>query len=113
MIPIIDEKRHDLIDLCRTFRVIRLDVFGSAARGAFRSESSDLDFIARFDGTRDRDYAERFYHFAEALERLFGRPVDLLTERMIRNPYFREAVEETRQNVVELSNEPSRAPAAV
>ena len=55
--------------LCRAFRVLRLDVFGSAAQGTFRAESSDLDFVARFDGTRDGDYAERFFHFAEELER--------------------------------------------
>lgn len=113
VIQIIDDKRLDLIDLCRTYRVRRLDVFGSAARGTFRPESSDLDFIAQFEGTRDADYAERFYYFAEALERVFGRRVDLLTEPMIRNPYFREAVEETRQTVVDLSDEPSRAPATV
>jgi len=31
-----------------------------------------------------------------------GRPVDLLTERMIRNPYFREDVDAVRQVVVQL-----------
>lgn len=113
MIPLIDDKRSQLIDLCRAFRVTRLDVFGSAARGSFRAEDSDLDFIARFDGTRDGDYAERFVRFAEALEQLFSRPVDLLTERMIRNPYFRQEVEETRQNVVEMSLEPHGSSAAV
>jgi hypothetical protein len=30
------------------------------------------------------------------LERLFGRPVDLIAADSIRNPYFRESVEETR-----------------
>lgn len=111
MVQLIEDKRDQLIDLCRAFRVARLDVFGSAAQGTFRPESSDLDFIARFEGTRDPDYAERFYRFAEALEVLFGRPVDVLTERMIRNPYFRATVEETRQSVVELGNEPRSAPA--
>jgi predicted nucleotidyltransferase len=82
-------------------------VFGSATTGAFRPDTSDLDFVARFDRTREPDYAERFYLFAEALQDLFGRPVDLLTEGMIRNPFFREDVERTRQTVVELSDEPS------
>jgi len=30
------------------------------------------------------------------LERLFGRPVDLVEPRPIRNPYFRQAVEQSR-----------------
>lgn len=36
---------------------------------------------------------------AEALEALFGRRVDLVTERSIRNPYFRQTVEASRQRV--------------
>ena len=31
-----------------------------------------------------------------------GRPVDLLTERMIRNPYLREDVDAVRRIVVQL-----------
>jgi predicted nucleotidyltransferase len=46
-------------------------------------------------------YADAFLDFAEALEGLLGRKVDLLTERMIRSPDFRAAVEETRQVVYE------------
>lgn len=113
MIQIIEDNRDQLTRLCQAFRVYRLDLFGSAARGTFRSETSDLDFIARFEGTRDPDYAERFYRFAESLEDLFGGPVDLLTERMIRNPYFREDVELTRRTVIELGHEQRSAQTAV
>lgn len=112
MIQLIEDKRTELMELCQAFRVVQLDVFGSAALGTFRPGASDLDFIARFDGTHDPDYAERFYRFAESLEDLFGHPVDLLTERMIRNPYFREEVEATRQVVLELHHESSGATAA-
>jgi uncharacterized protein len=112
VIQLIEDRREQLIGLCQDFRVYRLDVFGSAAGGGFRPETSDLDFIARFEGTREPDYAERFYRFAEALEALFGRSVDLLTERMIRNPYFRDEVERTRRIVVDLGDEPRSAQAA-
>ena len=44
-------------------------------------------------------YADRYLGFAEELERLFGRSVDLITEQSIRNPYFRREVEATRQLV--------------
>jgi hypothetical protein len=78
--------------------VVRLDVFGSAATGAFR-DGSDLDFVATFSDTTPGTYADRYLDFAEALEALFGRKVDLLTERAIRNPYFRRSVDATRQVV--------------
>jgi predicted nucleotidyltransferase len=32
----------------------------------------------------------------ESLEQLFGRPVDLVVESAIKNPYFRQAIEPTR-----------------
>lgn len=99
MIGLIEEHRAELEALCRQYGVVRLDLFGSAATGAFNAETSDLDFIATFANTDVPGYAKRYLHFAEALEAFFGRPVDLLTENSIRNPYFRQTVEATRKRV--------------
>ncbi len=101
MIALIEQKQAGISDLCRRHEVKRLDLFGSAARGDFQPEHSDLDFIVQFRRTGYAGYADAFLEFAEALEHLLGRKVDLLTERMIRNPYFRAAVEATRQVVYE------------
>ncbi len=105
MIAEIEQQRQAVSLLCRQYRVERLDLFGSAARGIFPSETSDLDFIVRFTGSHADDYVDRYLDFAAALERLFARRVDLLTERAIRNPYFREEVERTRQVVYEERNQ--------
>jgi predicted nucleotidyltransferase len=35
MIPLIEEKREELKQLCARYRVRRLELFGSAARGEF------------------------------------------------------------------------------
>lgn len=101
MIALIEQHHQDLIELCKQYRVQRLDLFGSAAKGTFKTESSDLDFIARFADTTSTDYADRYICFAESLESLFRRPVDLLTERMVGQAEFRIAVEPTRQIVYE------------
>ena len=58
--------------------------------------NSDLDFIVRMKDPRQAGIARRFCGFADALEDLFGRPVDLLTEAMIRNPLFQSDVEQSR-----------------
>jgi hypothetical protein len=58
-----------------------------------------LDFVVAFADTTPGTYADRYLDLAEALEALFGRKVDLLTERAIRNPYFRREVDATRQVV--------------
>jgi hypothetical protein len=99
MIALVEQKKNDLAGLCRRFKVERLELFGSAATGSFEPASSDLDFIVRFSALSAGSYLDRYLDFAEALEQLFQRPVDLVTERAIRNPYFRRSVEATRQPV--------------
>jgi|SRR5436190_2766333 len=99
MNPVIDKYRRSLADQCRRFGVRRLEVFGSAARGDFDSAKSDFDFIVSFSDKTPGTYADRYLDFADAVERLLGRKIDLLTERCIRNPYFQREVEAARQIV--------------
>ncbi|MFO1153859.1 MAG: nucleotidyltransferase domain-containing protein [Rhodospirillales bacterium] len=83
----IAERRSDLIALCRRHGVVRLEVFGSAARGAdFESARSDADFLVTF-APATRDDLAAFADFKEALEALLQRPVDLVE---------REAIEASR-----------------
>ncbi len=79
-----------------------MEVFGSASTGDFDPVHSDLDFIVQMQGERDPGVARRFCQFAEDLEGVYQRPVDLLTERMIRNPYFKAEVERSRRQLVEI-----------
>ena len=109
MIPLIEQAKDDIAALCRRFGVNRLDLFRSAATGAFREDGSDLDFVVAFADTRSPGYADRYLDLAEALEALLGRDVDLVTERSIRNPYFRRAVEATRQPVYERRDQEAAA----
>jgi uncharacterized protein len=46
MLPLIENRRAEIAELCRRFRVRRLDVFGSAARGGdFDPARSDVDLL--------------------------------------------------------------------
>lgn len=102
MIEMVTQKKRELADLCQRFKVERLDLFGSAADGSFRSDTSDLDFLVRFTNPEPTgDYADRYLDLADAMERLFQRPVDLVTEQSVRNPYFRRVVEASRQLIYE------------
>jgi predicted nucleotidyltransferase len=109
VIALVERRRAELADLCRRYRVKRLDLFGSAARGTFRHDASDLDFIVAFEGAGEHGYATRYYEFAESLEALFGRHVDLLTERMIGSPYFRQEVQQTRETIYEQGSQTASA----
>ncbi|SHN24301.1 nucleotidyltransferase family protein [Cryptosporangium aurantiacum] len=92
-------KRAEIEALCRDYGVRRLDVFGSAAAGPFDPAASDVDVLVEFDSTRDTDYVESFFGLKEGLEAVLGRPVDLVSVTSIRNPYFREEILRTRENV--------------
>lgn len=92
----IKEKQPELAAICRRFGVRRLEVFGSAVTGAFQPDDSDLDFLVEFEGDGSPRYADRYFGLLEALEQLFGRPVDVVVASAIKNPYFRESVERSK-----------------
>ena len=99
MSSVLEKNKGKLAEVCRRFAVRRLEVFGSAVREDFDPAKSDFDFIVSFADKTPGTYADRYFDFAAAIEKLLGRRIDLLTERSIRNPYFRREVEASRQIV--------------
>jgi predicted nucleotidyltransferase len=83
--------------LCQKYGIARFEIFGSALRKDF-GDDSDIDCLIDFveDG---KNYFERFFEFKYELESLFGRPVDLIVRKAIRNPYLIQETEETKQLV--------------
>ena len=97
IIALITEHADEIAELCRRYQVQKLDVFGSAANGEFDPESSDVDFLVTYQPDADLGpWASRYLELEEALAELLGRRVDLVFDQEFRNPYFREAVEESR-----------------
>ena len=96
MIPIVEERVGELQQLCIRHRVLRLDLFGSAATGNYQGRESDLDFLVEFQTLPSGEYADAYFGLLEALELLFGHPVDLVVDSAIKNPFFRQRVDETR-----------------
>ena len=102
MIADISSRREELRELCRRFHVRRLDLFGSATGDDFDPARSDLDFLVEFDPRAPEALSfKTFFGLKEALEALFGRSVDLVEPSAIRNPYFKESVERSRESVFE------------
>jgi uncharacterized protein len=84
--------------LCRRFGVRRLELFGSAATGDFDAGRSDFDFVVDF-GDRAVSLFDDYFGLKNALEALYGRPVDLVMTGAMRNPYFIKSVNATRRLV--------------
>lgn len=96
MQPFIEERQRELAELCERFGVRRLELFGSAVGKRFDPESSDLDFLVDFDPAPHGLLADRYLGLLEALETLFGKPVDLVMIGAVKNPYFLEGIEPSR-----------------
>ena len=95
----VDLQHPDVAKLCREAGVQRLAAFGSVLRSDFDPEHSDLDFLVEFGDLPPPAYAQAYFTVKEGLERLFGRPVDLVSEAVLDNPHFRRRVESERRTV--------------
>lgn len=66
-----------LTEVRERYGVNRLGLFGSAARDELRADS-DIDVLVEFEGGPTFD---RYFDLQEYLEVVFGRHVDLVTEK--------------------------------
>lgn len=81
--------------------VKRAYAFGSVCTDQFKSDS-DVDLLIAFDDALDPlEYGENYFTIAHELESLLSRPVDLVTERSLKNPYFIASVNKTKTIIYE------------
>ena len=71
--------------------MVRLEVFGSAARGE-ESPASDIDLLVRFDPDRTDNAFNAYFDLKEDLEGILGRPVDLVCLDALQNEAFQRAI---------------------
>lgn len=82
--------------LCETYKVKSLYAFGSVLTDKFKIQS-DIDLIVDFTTMNVEDYADNYFDFKFSLQDIFKRPIDLLEEKAIKNPYFRQSVNNQKQ----------------
>jgi predicted nucleotidyltransferase len=99
VLPLIETRRSDIAALCRRFHVNRLEVFGSAARGLdFDPARSDVDLLVTYLPDHQPGIAAH-QDLRDALEDLFGRPVDLVKDAAVENPFIRAGIDRARQAI--------------
>ena len=98
MIPLIQQRRSDITELCRRYRVRQLAVFGSAARDEeFDPARSDADFLVEFEPQSGRGALEEYFGFQADLSRVLDLPVDLVEIGAIRNPFVLADIARSRE----------------
>lgn len=94
---LIELNKQRIVALCKKHKVSKLFAFGSILTDKFNDES-DVDLLVDFDRTQIDllDYADNFFGFQFALEKLFNRKVDITEDSAVKNPYFRQELDETK-----------------
>ena len=52
--------------------------------------------VVDFDKVNLKDYADNYFDFKYSLEDIFGREVDLLEDKAIRNPILRRNIDNSK-----------------
>lgn len=96
MDSLIESQTEKIQLLCNQHRVAFLYLFGSAASGGFTPES-DIDFAVVFSQELSPlEHGAAFFGLKEGLEEIFDREIDLLSYRAVKNPIFKEELDNTK-----------------
>lgn len=90
--------KSDLVKICNSLGVKKLDLFGSATGKRFKADS-DIDLAVEFERYENGNLFNRYFELKERLQHLFKREIDIVVEKAINNPYFKESLERTRMPI--------------
>jgi uncharacterized protein len=86
---------HAIADFCRRWKIVEFSLFGSVLRDDFGPDS-DVDVLVTFAPDAGWSYWD-FPEMQDELEAMFGRRVDLVERKSLRNPFRKHAILTTRQ----------------
>ncbi len=85
-------------ELCKINQVKSLYAFGSVVRDDFNIDS-DIDLVVDFNEKDPFRYTDLYFNLKSKLEELLKRNIDLIEERAIKNPIFRQQLEKTKVKI--------------
>jgi len=89
-----------IISLFEKHKIKEAYLFGSVVTDKFDEKESDLDFLVNFiEGIDPLEKGELLWNLRFSLEDNLKRPIDLITETSLKNPYFIEEVNETKMKI--------------
>ena len=92
---IIDDLRQELPNVCEKYDIAFVDLFGSLARDEEQADS-DIDLIIDFNEPRNFETSKRFFGFLHSIEDRYGKNVDILTSKSLKNPYLIKEINKDR-----------------
>jgi predicted nucleotidyltransferase len=90
MIPALSIDPDRIAEFCRRWRITEFALFGSIVRDDFRPDS-DVDVLVTFEPDAPWTLWD-LSRMRTELEAIFGREIDLVEKKALRNPFRRRAI---------------------
>lgn len=84
-----------IAEFCQRWKIVEFALFGSVLRDDFRDDS-DIDVLVTFAPEHLLTWNDRM-KMQEEIEALFGRKVDLVSKKYLKNPYRRYEILKTHK----------------
>lgn len=102
---LIQKHLDEIFSICQRYNAKELYVFGSILTDKF-NDTSDIDFLVRFEGVKLEEYFDNYMDFKEELEKLLSREIDLVEIQTIKNPILKRSID--RDKVIIYGGEDSK-----
>ncbi|KAA6306867.1 hypothetical protein EZS27_041468, partial [termite gut metagenome] len=87
MNSIITDNMDKIRAVCDQHHVKSLFAFGAVCSDEFKDDN-EIELLVSFKPLDFGDYADNYFHAVDSFEEVFHRPVDLVTDKALHNPYF-------------------------
>ena len=95
---LIENHIETLKNLCETYHVDKMYLFGSALNSNFSSQS-DIDFLVKFKPIDLAKYFDNYTNFRDNLKKILGREIDLVEEQTLKNPILKRSIDKNKELV--------------
>jgi len=86
---------NKIMDFCQRWKITELSLFGSILRKDFGA-NSDVDILVSFADDANWSLSD-FVEMINELKNIFGREVDLVEKKALRNPFRRHSILSNRK----------------
>ena len=84
---------------CRRHHVARLHAFGSLLRPDYRPGESDIDLLVEFQPLAASNLYKSYFALLNELRQGLASQVDLVMADAMRNPYIKQSIEASKQEI--------------
>ncbi len=96
MNKIISDKIDIIKKICKKYKVKELYVVGSVVSDNF-TPVSDIDFLIKFDDISIKEYTDNYFELHQIFNQIFNRNIDLITDKSLKNPFFTQSINASKQ----------------